>query len=58
MAEDWHEYHAVLADPAIAHRSNLPRNPSAKRTKAVDWMVRISGTGKGFAWMIRDVEPV
>ena len=57
VADDWRDYHAVLSDPAIAHRSNLPRNPTPKRTQGVvDWMVRIGISGKGFAWMIRDTD--
>ncbi|MBO9589486.1 GNAT family N-acetyltransferase [Devosia sp.] len=57
VLEDWREYHPILADPASGHRSNLPRNPTQKRTQGVvAWMVRIGKTGKGFAWMIRDRE--
>lgn len=56
-SQDWSEYHHILADPETGRFSNLPRNPTEKRTRrVVDWMVRITGTGKGFAWMIRGID--
>ncbi|MEO8684017.1 MAG: GNAT family protein [Devosia sp.] len=55
VAEDWRDYHPILADPLTSRHSNLPRKPTQRRTQAVvDWMVRAGNTGKGFAWMIRE----
>jgi ribosomal-protein-alanine N-acetyltransferase len=55
VAGDWLEYHAILSDPAMARRSDLPRKPTQKRTQSViRWMALLNTTGKGFAWMIRE----
>lgn len=54
-AEDWRDYHPILADPEIGRFSNLPPKPSAKRTQGmVKWMVRIGQTATGYGWMIRE----
>jgi len=53
--EDSEAYYPILSAPATSEYTDLPREPTEKRTQGlVNWMVRISQQSKGFGWMVRE----
>lgn len=49
------DYHRILSCPEITKYSDLPHNPSEKRSKQfVRWMSKLPVRGTGVAWMIME----
>jgi len=46
-------YHRILNHPDIAHFTDLPQNPTNKRSERfVGWMSKLQSRGKGIAWIL------